>query len=92
MPGSAETAAAPANQPTTETPASLPGATEGQVTAVEIEGDRIRYPNRKMYLSEVPHSLQTRGEYRTHPRYFRPGFDHPKLTEKEVFPETKPIS
>jgi beta-galactosidase len=41
-----------------------------------------------MYLSEVPHSLQTRGEYRTHPRYYRPGFDHAKLTEKEVFPET----
>ena len=41
MPGSAETAAAPANQPATETPASLPGATEVQVTAVEIEGDRI---------------------------------------------------
>ncbi|PLK69473.1 peptidoglycan-binding protein [Rhizobium sp. TH135] len=41
MPGSAETAAAPANQPTTEPPASLPGATEVQVTAVEIEGERI---------------------------------------------------
>lgn len=41
MPGSAETAAAPANQPATETPASLPGATEVQVTAVEIEGDQI---------------------------------------------------
>ncbi|MFN3320247.1 MAG: LysM peptidoglycan-binding domain-containing protein [Allorhizobium sp.] len=40
MPGSAETAAAPADQ-ATETPASLPGATEVQVTAVEIEGDRI---------------------------------------------------
>lgn len=40
MPGSAETAAAPAD-PATETPASLPGATEVQVTAVEIEGDRI---------------------------------------------------
>jgi beta-galactosidase len=41
-----------------------------------------------MYLSEVPHSLQTRGEYRTDPRYYRPGFDHAKLTEKEAFPET----
>ncbi len=64
------------------------GYNEGVDSVFEIEGDRARYPNRKMYLSEVPHSLQTRGEYRTHPRYFRPGFDHPKLTEKEVFPET----
>jgi beta-galactosidase len=64
------------------------GYNEGVESVFEIEGDRIRYPNRKMYLSEVPHSLQTRGEYRTHPRYYRPGFDHPKLTEIEVFPET----
>lgn len=64
------------------------GYNEGVESVFEIEGDRIRYPNRMMYLSEVPHSLQTRGEYRTHPRYYRPGFDHPKLTEKEVFPET----
>lgn len=64
------------------------GYNEGVESVFEIEGDRVRYPNRIMYLSEVPHSLHTRGEYRTHPRYFRPGFDHPKLTEKEVFPET----
>jgi beta-galactosidase len=64
------------------------GYNEGVESVFEIEGDRLRYPNRKMYLSEVPHSLQTRGEYRTHPRYYRPGFDHAKLTEKEVFPET----
>jgi len=64
------------------------GYNEGVESVFEIEGDRVRYPKRKMYLSEVPHSLQTRGEYRTIPRYFRPGFEHPKLTEKEVFPET----
>jgi beta-galactosidase len=64
------------------------GYNEGVDSIFEIEGDRIRYPGRMMYLSELPHSLQTRGEYRTHPRYFRPGFDHPKLTENEVFPET----
>lgn len=64
------------------------GYNEGVDSVFEIEGDRVRYPNRLMYLSELPHSLQTRGEYRTHPRYFRPGFEHPKLTEKEVFPET----
>jgi beta-galactosidase len=64
------------------------GYNEGVESVFEIEGDRVRYPDRKMYLSEVPHSLQTRGEYRTQPRYYRPGFDHPKLTAKEVFPET----
>lgn len=64
------------------------GYNEGVESVFEIEGDRARYPKRMMYLSEVPHSLQTRGEYRTHPRYYRPGFEHPKLTEKEVFPET----
>lgn len=64
------------------------GYNEGVDSVFEIEGDLVRYPQRLMYLSEVPHSLQTRGEYRTHPRYFRPGFDHPKLTDKEVFPET----
>jgi beta-galactosidase len=64
------------------------GYNEGVDSVFEIEPDRIRYPQRLMYLSELPHSLQTRGEYRTHPRYFRPGFDHPQLTPEEVFPET----
>ena len=64
------------------------GYNEGVESVFEIEGDRIRYPDRMMYLSEVPHSLHTRGEYRTHPRYYRPGFEHPKLTEMEAFPET----
>ena len=64
------------------------GYNEGVDSVFEIEGDFKRYPQRLMYLSELPHSLQTRGEYRTHPRYYRPGFEHPKLTEKEVFPET----
>jgi len=39
--GGSETAAAPATVPATEAPTALPGATEVQVTAVEIEGDRI---------------------------------------------------
>jgi beta-galactosidase len=64
------------------------GYNEGVDSVFEIEGDFVRYPQRLMYLSELPHSLQTRGEYRTHPRYYRPGFDHPKLTETEAFPET----
>lgn len=66
------------------------GYNEGVESIFEIEGDLVRYPQRLMYLSELPHSLQTRGEYRTLPNYYRPGFDHPKLTEKEVFPETDP--
>ena len=66
------------------------GYNEGIDSVFEIEGDLVRYPQRLMYLSELPHSLQTRGEYRTTPSYYRPGFDHPKLTEKEVFPETDP--
>lgn len=41
LPGGSETAAAPASQPLTDSPSVLPGATEVQVTAVEIEGDRI---------------------------------------------------
>lgn len=41
MPGMTDTAAASASEPVAEEPAALPGATEVQVTAVEIEGDRI---------------------------------------------------
>ncbi|MFY8101026.1 MAG: hypothetical protein ACOVOA_13825, partial [Allorhizobium sp.] len=41
LPGSSESAAAPVAEPVAEEPAALPGATEVQVTAVEIEGDRI---------------------------------------------------
>jgi len=52
------------------------------------EIDHKRFPDRKMYASEVPHSLQTRGEYRTHSRYREPEHQPPHLTEEEVFPET----
>ncbi|MDZ7872007.1 MAG: LysM peptidoglycan-binding domain-containing protein [Rhizobium sp.] len=41
VPGGSDTAAASASEPVAEEPAALPGATEVQVTAVEIEGDRI---------------------------------------------------
>ena len=41
MPGMTDTAAASASEPVAEEPAALPGATEIQVTAVEIEGNRI---------------------------------------------------
>ncbi len=41
IPGDTQTAAAPVTAPATEAATALPGATEIQVTAVEIEGDRI---------------------------------------------------
>ena len=52
------------------------------------EEDKKRFPHRKMYASEVPHSLQTRSEYRTHSRFREPDRQPPHLTEEEVFPET----
>ncbi|MFK7852025.1 MAG: glycoside hydrolase family 2 TIM barrel-domain containing protein [Akkermansiaceae bacterium] len=52
------------------------------------EKDHKRFPDRIMYASEVPHSLQTRGEYRTHTNYREKKYAIPNLTEVEVFPET----
>jgi beta-galactosidase len=52
------------------------------------EEDHKRFPNRIIYASEVPHSLQTRGEYRTHTNYREKERQTPNLTETEVFPET----
>lgn len=52
------------------------------------EKDHKRFPNRIIYASEVPHSLQTRGEYRTHTDYREKQHQPPNLTEEEVFPET----
>ncbi|MFU8893284.1 MAG: glycoside hydrolase family 2 TIM barrel-domain containing protein [Luteolibacter sp.] len=52
------------------------------------EEDHKRFPNRIIYASEVPHSLQTRGEYRTHTNYRETERQTPNLTEIEVFPET----
>lgn len=52
------------------------------------EEDHKRFPNRIIYASEVPHSLQTRGEYRTHTNYREKEHPAPNLTETEVFPET----
>jgi beta-galactosidase len=52
------------------------------------EADHAKYPHRLLYASEVPHSLQTRGEYRTHSRYREPQHQPPHLTDEEVFPET----
>ncbi len=52
------------------------------------EEDHERFPDRIIYASEVPHSLQTRGEYRTHTNYREKKHQTPNLTETEVFPET----
>jgi beta-galactosidase len=52
------------------------------------EEDHERFPDRIIYASEVPHSLQTRGEYRTHTNYREKTHMPPNLTEEEVFPET----
>lgn len=52
------------------------------------EEDHARFPDRKIYASEVPHSLQTRGEYRTHTKFRLKQHEIPDLTTEEVFPET----
>lgn len=52
------------------------------------EADHARFPNRIIYASEVPHSLQTRGEYRSLTNYREKDYQTPNLTTEEVFPET----
>lgn len=50
--------------------------------------DHERFSKRLIYASEVPHSLQTRGEYRTHTRYRERKHAPPNLTPEETFPGT----
>jgi len=64
------------------------GYNGGGGSCFQYEADHLAYPKRVIYASEVPHSLQTRGEYRTLSRYREPKRQPPNLTEKEVFPET----
>jgi len=64
------------------------GYNGGGGSCFQYEADHKQYPDRIMYASEVPHSLQTRGEYRTHTRYRARARQPAHLTEKEVFPET----
>jgi beta-galactosidase len=52
------------------------------------EKDHKRFPDRIIYASEVPHSLQTRGEYRTLTNFREKDHQTPDLTGTEVFPET----
>ena len=64
------------------------GYNEGGGSCFQYEADHSRYPQRRFYGSEVPHSLQTRGEYRTQTRFAENGHQPPHLTGDEVFPET----
>ncbi|MEI6605167.1 MAG: glycoside hydrolase family 2 TIM barrel-domain containing protein [Verrucomicrobiota bacterium] len=64
------------------------GYNEGGGSCFQYEADHARYPQRAFYASEAPHSLQTRGEYRTLSRYPEPAHQPPNLTAEEVFPET----
>ena len=64
------------------------GYNEGGGSCFQYETDHVRYPQRAFYASEAPHSLQTRGEYRTLSHYPEPAHQPPHLTAEEVFPET----
>ncbi|MDF7823440.1 glycoside hydrolase family 2 TIM barrel-domain containing protein [Pontiellaceae bacterium B12227] len=57
--------------------------------SVFFEKDKATYPNRKFIATEIPHSFQTRGIYRTHTVMRSPhqGIEVPNLTEEEAFPE-----
>lgn len=61
----------------------------GGGNSVFYEKDKETYPNRKFIATEVPHSYQTRGVYKTltYKRQPEEGFPIPDLTEEEVFPE-----
>ncbi|MCF8362667.1 MAG: DUF4982 domain-containing protein [Prolixibacteraceae bacterium] len=57
--------------------------------SVFYEKDKAVYPDRKFIATEIPHSFQTRGVYKTHTEMRSPhqGIPVTNLTEKEVFPE-----
>ncbi len=68
------------------------GYNGGGGSAFMYEKDHETYPERKLIASEVPHSFQTRGVYRTQSWYrgLNPLggiMEVPNLTEKEVFPD-----
>ncbi|SMP43845.1 beta-galactosidase [Neorhodopirellula lusitana] len=66
----------------------LVGYNGGGRSCFQYEADHERFPNRFIYASEVPHSLQTRGEYRTHSRFREKQSQPAPLTPDEVFTET----
>ena len=57
--------------------------------SVFYERDKAVYPNRKFIATEIPHSFQTRGVYKTKTEMRAPheGIPVPDLTETELFPE-----
>lgn len=57
--------------------------------SVFYEKDKPKYPNRKFIATEIPHSFQTRGVYKTKTDMRSPqqGIAVPDLTEEELFPE-----
>ncbi|TWU28690.1 glycoside hydrolase family 2 TIM barrel-domain containing protein [Bythopirellula polymerisocia] len=56
--------------------------------SIFYEKDKATYPNRKFIATEVPHSFQTRGVYKTKTEMRAPqeGIPVADLTESEVFP------
>lgn len=66
------------------------GYNGGGGSCFRYERDHGAYPNRIIYASEVPHTLQTRGVYRTKTWFRDPDGEKlpiPDLTRTEVFPE-----
>ncbi|TWU45305.1 Beta-galactosidase [Novipirellula aureliae] len=61
--------------------------------SIVYEKDKATYPTRKFIATEIPHSFQTRGVYRTKTvmRAPKEGVPVPDLTEEEVFPEFSPF-
>ena len=57
--------------------------------SVFYEKDKATFPNRKFIATEIPHSFQTRGVYKTksYMRAPQQGIAVPDLTKEEVFPE-----
>lgn len=57
--------------------------------SVFYEKDKAVYPNRKFIATEIPHSFQTRGVYKTITEMRSPhqGIAVPNLTKEELFPE-----
>jgi len=64
------------------------GYNGGGGSCFQYEADHLQFPKRFIYASEVPHSLQTRGEYRTRSRYREKKHQPDDLTTEELFPET----
>lgn len=73
------------------------GYNGGGGSVFQYESDHRRFPKRIFVATEVPHSLATRGEYRSlswnrdsKQKPEPPKWPVPDLTAKEVFPETGP--